>query len=92
MVLYAYMCCVCVFSLHRESPDMILGDKPLISKVVLSQKCSSIFSDKDQVIHASHNNFRSCNDKMFMHILVDLQPFCNIMTYEYQLIHWQRSG
>jgi hypothetical protein len=22
-------CCVCVFLLHRESPDMILGDKPL---------------------------------------------------------------
>jgi hypothetical protein len=31
------MCCVCKFSLHRESPDMILGDEPLISKVVLSQ-------------------------------------------------------
>jgi hypothetical protein len=31
------MCCVCVFSLHRESPDMILVDKPLISEVVLSQ-------------------------------------------------------
>jgi hypothetical protein len=29
--------CVCAFSLRRESPDMILGDKPLISKVVLSQ-------------------------------------------------------
>jgi hypothetical protein len=24
------MCCVCVFSLHRESLDMMLGDKPLI--------------------------------------------------------------
>jgi hypothetical protein len=36
MVLYAYMCCVCVFSLRRESLDMILGDKPLISDVVLS--------------------------------------------------------
>jgi hypothetical protein len=23
-------CCVCVFSFHRESPDMILGDKPLL--------------------------------------------------------------
>jgi hypothetical protein len=32
------MCvCVCAFSLHRESPDMILGDNPLISEVVLSQ-------------------------------------------------------
>jgi hypothetical protein len=29
--------CVCTFSLHRESPDMILEDKPLISEVVLSQ-------------------------------------------------------
>jgi hypothetical protein len=31
------MCCVCSFSLHRESPDMILGDKSLILEVVLSQ-------------------------------------------------------
>jgi hypothetical protein len=29
--------CVCAFSLYRESSDMILGDKPLISEVVLSQ-------------------------------------------------------
>jgi hypothetical protein len=29
--------CVCAFSLRRESPDLILGDKPLISEVVLSQ-------------------------------------------------------
>jgi hypothetical protein len=29
--------CVCAFSLRQESPDMILGDKPLISEVVLSQ-------------------------------------------------------
>jgi hypothetical protein len=36
MVLYAHLCCICVFSLRRESPDMILGDKPLISEVVLS--------------------------------------------------------
>jgi hypothetical protein len=30
--------CVCAFSLRRESPDMILGDEPLISEVVLSQR------------------------------------------------------
>jgi hypothetical protein len=30
--------CVCAFSLHRESPDMILGDKPLISEAVLSHQ------------------------------------------------------
>jgi hypothetical protein len=31
------MCCVCTFSLRQESPDMILGDKPLFLEVVLSQ-------------------------------------------------------
>jgi hypothetical protein len=31
--------CVCAFSLRRESPNMILGDKPLIFEVVLSQLC-----------------------------------------------------
>jgi hypothetical protein len=31
------MCCVCVFSFYRESPDMILGDKSHIFEVVLSQ-------------------------------------------------------
>jgi hypothetical protein len=30
------MCCVCAFSLHQESPDMILGGKPIIFEVVLS--------------------------------------------------------
>jgi hypothetical protein len=30
--------CVCAFSLRRESPDMMLGDKPLISEVVLSHQ------------------------------------------------------
>jgi hypothetical protein len=32
--------CVCAFSLRRESPDMILGDKPLIFEVVLSHHTS----------------------------------------------------
>jgi hypothetical protein len=36
MELYACMCGVCIFSLHQESPDMILGDKSLILEVVLS--------------------------------------------------------
>jgi hypothetical protein len=31
------MCYICAFSPHRESPDMILGDGPLILEVVLSQ-------------------------------------------------------
>jgi hypothetical protein len=29
--------CVCAFSLRRESPDMILGDKRFIFEVVLLQ-------------------------------------------------------
>jgi hypothetical protein len=37
MVLFAYMC-VCAFSLHRESPNIILGDKPLISKVLKNER------------------------------------------------------
>jgi hypothetical protein len=36
--------CVCAFSLHRESPDMILGDKPLISEVVLSQSGNGLLT------------------------------------------------
>jgi hypothetical protein len=35
--------CVCAFSLHRESPNMILGDKPLIFEVVLSQPWTNFF-------------------------------------------------
>jgi hypothetical protein len=38
--IYSIVClyvCVCAISLRRESPDMILGDKPLFSEVVLSQ-------------------------------------------------------
>jgi hypothetical protein len=32
--------CVCAFSLHRESPGRILGDKPLLFRGVLSQLAS----------------------------------------------------
>jgi hypothetical protein len=35
-IAYLYVC-VCAFSLHRESPDIILGDKPFIFEVVLLQ-------------------------------------------------------
>jgi hypothetical protein len=31
------MCCVCVFWLRQESPDMILEDEPLILEEVMSQ-------------------------------------------------------
>jgi hypothetical protein len=42
MVLYACMCCVCVFLLRRESPDLILVYEPLISEVALSQFASEL--------------------------------------------------
>jgi hypothetical protein len=32
------VCMLIVFSLHRESPNLILEDEKLISEVVLSQK------------------------------------------------------
>jgi hypothetical protein len=37
------MRCACVFSLHRESLDMILGDEPLILEVVLSHNVSHLY-------------------------------------------------
>jgi hypothetical protein len=40
-IVYLFVC-VYAFSLRRESPDMILGDKPLISEVVLSQAESTL--------------------------------------------------
>jgi hypothetical protein len=43
--IYGIIClyvCVCAFSLHRESPNMILRDKPLISKVVLSHPYTAL--------------------------------------------------
>jgi hypothetical protein len=45
--------CVCVyaFSLRREYSDMILGDKPLISEVVLSQAIS--WSSSKQTVMTS---------------------------------------
>jgi hypothetical protein len=45
MVLYAFMCCVYVFSFHRDSPDMILGDEPLIlgGSITLDQILHNIF-------------------------------------------------
>jgi hypothetical protein len=42
--------CVCAFSLRRESPDMILGDKPLIFEVVLLQ--SSMVPPREGIVCA----------------------------------------
>jgi hypothetical protein len=66
MVLYVYVC-VCAFSLYRESPDMILGDKPLISEVVLSQLVPEQDWDK---IHtkASKNRNNVFGEERLAHI------------------------
>jgi hypothetical protein len=58
--IYVIVClyvCACAFSLHRESPDMISGDKPLISEVVLSQLVSEQDWGKTQMkASKNHNN------------------------------------
>jgi hypothetical protein len=51
-IIFGIVClfvCVCAFSLRRESPDMILGDKPFIFEVVLSQYPTKILDQQDWV-------------------------------------------
>jgi hypothetical protein len=62
MVSYAYMCCVCVFLLRQESPDMILGDKPLISEVVLPRDprtADDIFGAVDLILECVKDAYDS---------------------------------
>jgi hypothetical protein len=57
--IYGTVClyvCVCVFSLYRESPGMILGDKPLISEVVLSQLVPEQDWGKTHMKASKHHN------------------------------------
>jgi hypothetical protein len=60
LVLYAYVC-VCAFSLRRESSNMILGDKSLISEVVL--------------LHAQEHSFNTLIDKLTHAPLLQLPDF-----------------
>jgi hypothetical protein len=57
MVLYAYVC-VCAFSLRRESPNRILGDKPLLfqggSVIILPLAASQSLK------HQAPGNSQSC--------------------------------
>jgi hypothetical protein len=51
------MCFACAFSRRRESPDMTLGDKSLISEVVLSQLVSEPGWDLTHMkASKNHNN------------------------------------
>jgi hypothetical protein len=59
--------CVCAFSLRRESPDMILGDKPLISEMVLSQLVSEQDCGKTHT-KASKNHKNAFGEERLAHI------------------------
>jgi hypothetical protein len=80
MVFYAYMYCVCVFSLHQESPDMILGDKPLISEVVLSKFIISARLGKTH-IKASKNHNNIFDKKHLAYISATLVSLDGKLTY-----------
>jgi hypothetical protein len=59
--------CVCAFSLRRESPDMILGDKPLIFEVVLSHQRSNNklqYPIHSYIIISQHHHSRLNNFKI----------------------------
>jgi hypothetical protein len=79
--------CVCAFSLRRESPDMILGDKTLISEVVLSQSSPQrqdedvMRSDGDTVTFGSVNaTFRWAEVKIWL-------SYANAFTHYVSLAH-----
>jgi hypothetical protein len=64
MVVYV---CVCAFSLCRESPEIILGDKPLISEMVLSQLVSE--QDWGKIHMKSSKNYNNIfGEKHLAHI------------------------
>jgi hypothetical protein len=59
--IYGIVClyvCVYAFSLYRESLDMILGDNPLISEVVLSQSSLMVCDHTNNVFLKGHS--RQC--------------------------------
>jgi hypothetical protein len=62
--------CVCAFSLRRESPDMILGDKPLIFEVVLSHLSTLIVCRSFQRLCTSLS--KRGNDFLLVHIYMGM--------------------
>jgi hypothetical protein len=80
MVLYAYMC-VFVHSCFVENPpDMILGDKPLIFKVVLSQ----LVPEKDwrkTHMKASKNRNNVVGEEHLSHIRTIVVSLGGMLTY-----------
>jgi hypothetical protein len=72
--------CVCAFSLHRESPNMILGDKPLIVEVVLSQLVPEQDWDKTH-IKASKNRNNIFGEERLAHIRILVVSLGGKLTY-----------
>jgi hypothetical protein len=79
LVLYAYVC-VCAFSLRRESPDMILGDKPLISEVILSHLVSEQDWGKTHT-KASKNRNNAFGEERLAHIRTLVVSLGGELTY-----------
>jgi hypothetical protein len=81
--IYGTVClfvCVCAFSLRQESPDMILGDKPLISEVVLSQ----LVPEQDwgkTYMKASKNRNNIFSEERLAHIRTLLVSLGGKLTY-----------
>jgi hypothetical protein len=77
--------CVCAFSLRRESPDMILGDKPLIFEVVLSQQVHFWFIHESiffaSLVHASEIQKLS-RSRQCIYVMVTL----NVMGCKCQIL------
>jgi hypothetical protein len=81
--IYGIVClyvCVCVFSLRQESPDMILEDKPLISKVVLAQLVSEQDWGKTH-IKASKNCNNVFSEECLAHIRTIVVSLGGKLTY-----------
>jgi hypothetical protein len=73
--------CVCLRILaHRESPDMILGDKPLISEVVLSQLVSEQDWDKTHM-KACKNHNNAFGEERLAHIRTLVFSLGGKLTY-----------
>jgi hypothetical protein len=74
--------CVCVyaFSLRRESPNMILGDKPLISEVVLSQLVPEQDWGKTHT-KASKNRNNTFGEERLAHIRTLVVSLGDKLTY-----------
>jgi hypothetical protein len=81
--IYGIVClyvCVCAFLLRRESPNMILGDKPLISEVVLSQ----LVPDQDwgkTHMKASKNHNNILGEERLAHIRTIVVSLGGKLTY-----------